>query len=199
MLADSGTAPTNRRKGIRHVDLTLILVTPEGRQQEVPVRKPRQIVGRNTDCAIRIPVSSVSRQHCEITVDDRKAVIKDLGSSNGTYVNRAMVAEHTLASGDHICIGPAVFVVRIDGRPAQIDSQQALERGLVAAAMGVRPTEPAKPVAKPTAKPSAGPAAKPASKKASENSGSDLGLKPLTSDDSSVDFDFSDDDDAPKL
>jgi predicted component of type VI protein secretion system len=180
------------------VDLTLILVTPEGRQQEVPVRKPRQIVGRNTDCAIRIPVSSVSRQHCEITLDDHKAVIKDLGSSNGTYVNRAMVAEHTLASGDHICIGPAVFVVRIDGRPAQIDSQQALERGLVAAAMGVRPVDPPKPVGKPAIKP-AGAAGKPASKKSMENSGSDLGLKPLTSDDSSVDFDFSDDDDAPKL
>jgi predicted component of type VI protein secretion system len=176
------------------VDLTLILVTPEGRQQEVPVRKPRQIVGRNTDCAIRIPVSSVSRQHCEITLDDRKAVIKDLGSSNGTYVNRAMVAEHTLASGDHICIGPAVFVVRIDGRPAQIDSQQALERGLVAAAMG-GPTEPAKPAPKT----GAAPAGKAPAKKVNENSGSDLGLKPLTSDDSSVDFDFSDDSDAPKL
>jgi len=198
VAAASGRAPTNRRKGIRHVDLTLILVTPEGRQQEVPVRKPRQIVGRNTDCAIRIPVSSVSRQHCEITLEDHKAVIKDLGSSNGTYVNRAMVAEHTLASGDHICIGPAVFVVRIDGRPAQIDSQQALERGLVAAAMGVRPVDPPKPVSKPTIKPAGAPG-KPAPKKASENSGSDLGLKPLTSDDSSVDFDFSDDDDAPKL
>lgn len=177
------------------MDLTLILVTPEGRQQEVPVRKPRQIVGRNTDCAIRIPVSSVSRQHCEITLDDRKAVIKDLGSSNGTYVNRAMVAEHTLASGDHICIGPAVFVVRIDGRPAQIDSKQALERGLVAAAMGVRPTTAEKPVPKA----GAAPAGKAPAKKVNENSGSDLGLKPLTSDDSSVDFDFSDDSNAPKL
>lgn len=185
------------------MDLTLILVTPEGRQQEVPVRKPRQIVGRNTDCAIRIPVSSVSRQHCEITVDEKRAVIKDLGSSNGTYVNRAMVAEHTLASGDHICVGPAVFVVRIDGRPAQIDSKQALERGLVAAAMGVRPTEPAKSAPSVSKTPASGAGrpsgGKPASKKASENSGSDLGLKPLASDDSSVDFDFSDDSDAPKL
>ncbi len=180
------------------MDLTLILVTPEGRQQEVPIRKPRQIVGRNTDCAIRIPVSSVSRQHCEITVDEKRAVIKDLGSSNGTYVNRAMVAEHTLASGDHICVGPAVFVVRIDGRPAQIDSKNALERGLVAAAMGVRPTDVAPP-AKASPKTGAGTAGKAPTKKVNENSGSDLGLKPLTSDDSSVDFDFSDDSDAPKL
>jgi len=190
--------PTSLQKGIRHVDLTLILVTPEGRQQEVPVRKPRQIVGRNTDCAIRIPVSSVSRQHCEITVDEKRAVIKDLGSSNGTYVNRSMVAEHTLASGDHICVGPAVFVVRIDGRPAQVDSKSALERGLVAAAMGIRPTEPA-PAAKPTSKPGAAASGKAPAKKVNENSGSDLGLKPLTSDDSSVDFDFSDDSNAPKL
>lgn len=180
------------------MDLTLILVTPEGRQQEVPIRKPRQIVGRNTDCAIRIPVSSVSRQHCEITVDEKRAVIKDLGSSNGTYVNRAMVAEHTLASGDHICVGPAVFVVRIDGRPAQIDSKNALERGLVAAAMGVRPTDVAPP-SKASPKTGAGTAGKAPTKKVNENSGSDLGLKPLTSDDSSVDFDFSDDSDAPKL
>lgn len=166
-------------KGIHRVKASLIMVQPDGKQREVPLVKPRMIVGRNTDCAIRIPVSSVSRHHCELAIDENRLSVKDLGSSNGTYVNRTRAIEQLLAAGDILTIGPAVFVVRIEGKPENVDAKIQYERGVVAI---------------PPAQAGAGPARKPIT----DLDDSDL---PIGDDDSSVvDFDFSEDDkDMPKL
>ena len=109
-------------EGYSTVELSLVLIAADGTQRELPVKKPRSVIGRNPDCTIRIPVSEVSRQHCEIASDDTRAVVRDLGSSNGTFVNRAAVAEHRLAAGDVIVVGPATFVVKIDGHPSKVDA-----------------------------------------------------------------------------
>ena len=45
------------------------------------------IVGRQQGCQIRIVSSLVSRKHCELTERGGQLRIRDLGSSNGTYVN----------------------------------------------------------------------------------------------------------------
>lgn len=173
------------------MNVALVLVLDDGRQQELPLRKPMQVIGRSTDVAVRIPSAAVSRHHCEIVVADGKVTVKDLGSSNGTYVNRKRVQQVSVNAGDLLAIGDKVFVVRVDGQPVNIDAEEAFDEGYVApASQGVpaaKPT-PAKPVAKPAA-----PAAKPPA-------------KPVASDpdDSSVaDFDFLDEDDdlkkQPKL
>jgi predicted component of type VI protein secretion system len=174
------------------VDAILTIVQADGRTQDIRLKRPRTVVGRKPECNIRVPVSSVSREHCEVLLTDDAVQVRDLGSSNGTYINRERVQEATLKAGDLLGVGPAVFVLRIDGQPAKIDAAQARARGAapepVAAApapMG-RPASPTKPVP-------AKPAGKPAPAKPSL---SDEG----ESDDSSVDFDFDeflkDDDDA---
>lgn len=173
------------------MNVALVLVLDDGRQQELPLRKPAQVIGRSTDVAVRIPSSAVSRHHCEITVADGKVVIKDLGSSNGTYVNRKRVQQAAINAGDLLAVGDKVFVVRIDGQPAAIDAEEAFDEGYVApAAQGSVPAKPAAAPAKP-AKPAA-PGKAP--------------MKPIAADpdDSSVaDFDFLDEDDdlkkQPKL
>jgi hypothetical protein len=172
------------------VDAILTIVQADGRTRDIPLKRPRTVVGRKPECNIRVPVSSVSREHCEVLLGETEVKIRDLGSSNGTYINRERVQESALKAGDLVGVGPAVFVVRIDGEPAQIDAAQARARGAapepVAAASAPqgRPASPAKPGAKPAPRPGA-----PA--------------KPTLSDegsDSSVDFDFDeflkDDDDA---
>ena len=190
------------------MELSLVLIAADGTQRELPVKKPRSVIGRNPDCTIRIPVSEVSRQHCEISSDDTRAVVRDLGSSNGTFVNRAAVAEHRLAAGDVIVVGPATFVVKIDGNPSKVDGASILAASKTPAKLPADAPRAIPAVSKPAAgKPtvSGTPAAtKPAAKKpAKDASGSSFGLPPLTSDpgDSSVaDFDFSDDEkDMPKL
>lgn len=161
--------------------VSLVLVKSDGTQQEVPIRHATEVIGRHGDCKIRIPDASVSRQHCEISVKDGRVLLRDLGSSNGTFVNRRRVSQTELAPADLLNIGKFVFVVRIDGKPEAIDAEEALEDGLVAPAAtspapapAARPQAPAKPIPKPA-------------------------VADANEDSSVFDFDFLDEKDAPKL
>lgn len=101
-------------------------------------------MGRQTDCHLRIPANDVSRNHCEIMLSGDQAEIADMGSRNGTYVNRERVKRRALVSGDLIAVGPTVFLVQIDGEPAEdeVDAREAYHRGRVdttGAGAGVSP------------------------------------------------------------
>lgn len=164
------------------METSLILVLADGRQSEIPIHRPVQVIGRQTDCQIRIPSGNISRHHCEVMLSDGKLSVRDLGSSNGTYVNRRRVSQADLQAGDLLAIGDMVFVARIDGRPAHVDSEDVLEDGQV------------KPAAAAAAKPAPKAAAKPAARKSvlEDSDGSSVG-----------DFDFLDEDEdikkQPKL
>ncbi|MBC7834903.1 MAG: FHA domain-containing protein [Phycisphaerales bacterium] len=107
-------------------------VGSDGSQKEVAVSKLPAIIGRDEAARLRIPVASVSRRHCELLESDDELVVRDLGSSNGTYVNGERVKSHELAPGDLLAVGPAVFVVRIDGFPKEIDAADSYAAGAVA-------------------------------------------------------------------
>ena len=102
------------------MEVSLVMFKADGTRRDFPVAKQRIVVGRKPDCDLRIPLSSVSRQHCEIRVDGQQLHVRDLGSSNGTYHNNVRVQEAVLSAGDQIVIGPVVFTVVIDGEPEHI-------------------------------------------------------------------------------
>ena len=89
----------------------------DGERREFPLRKQKMVVGRKNTCDLRIPLSAVSRQHFQIEVDGESLVLRDLGSSNGTYYNDERATEAKLAAGDQIRVGPVTFIVVIDGKP----------------------------------------------------------------------------------
>jgi pSer/pThr/pTyr-binding forkhead associated (FHA) protein len=62
-------------------------------------------LGRGAANDFKLAEPSVSRSHCEILVSEESVVIKDLGSTNGTFVNRALVREAALKEGDRIHLG----------------------------------------------------------------------------------------------
>lgn len=128
------------------MSVALVLVTPDGKQTEIPLRKPVQIIGRQTDCQIRIPSGAISRHHCEVHVDGPRVSVRDLGSSNGTFVNKRRVTQSDLNPGDLIAVGDLVFVVRVEGRPTAIESEDVLEDGQVMPSSAPAP----KPAAAPT-------------------------------------------------
>jgi len=49
------------------------------------------VVGRNPDCNIALDFSGISRKHFSIQMTDDKAVVSDLGSANGTYLNNQKI------------------------------------------------------------------------------------------------------------
>ena len=64
----------------------------------------------------------VSRLHCQLTSTADSLHVKDLGSTNGTFVNGKKVQRVTLTSGDKLKIGRVEFVVNTEqtdpgGRP----------------------------------------------------------------------------------
>lgn len=67
-------------------------------------------VGRGPDQEVFLDDITVSRQHAEIRSTPAGWVIIDLGSLNGTYVNRQPVTETQLQSGDEVQIGKYRFV-----------------------------------------------------------------------------------------
>jgi len=92
----------------------------DGERRDFPLTKERTAVGRTVDCDLRVPLSSVSRRQCELLLEGNAVVLRDLGSSNGTYHNNERIQEVTLEPGDEIKVGPVVFTVVIDGRPETV-------------------------------------------------------------------------------
>lgn len=71
------------------------------------------LVGRGTECAVRLASSGVSRVHARLEVDGRGARLADQGSKNGTFVNGARIADTVdLAEGDEVVIGTYRMVFR---------------------------------------------------------------------------------------
>lgn len=102
------------------MDVKLIMFKANGQQKEFPVVTPVTTIGRGENCELRVPLLSVSRRQCEIRLAGQQLKVKDLASSNGTYVNNKRVNEAILKAGDRLVVGPIVFTVQIDGVPEEI-------------------------------------------------------------------------------
>ena len=111
------------------MDVKLVMFTEKGERKDFPLLSAGLLVGRHEQCALRIPLSEVSRRHAEIRMSKGSVVLKDLGSANGTFVNNKRIKELKLNAGDHVVIGPVVFTVQIDGEPKKITAVKTkLER-----------------------------------------------------------------------
>jgi len=70
---------------------------------------PEVIVGREGSCDIQILARSVSREHCAIEHEGEAFVLRDLGSSAGTFMNGERVDKVRLQDGMEVSLGPAVL------------------------------------------------------------------------------------------
>lgn len=61
--------------------------------------------GRHPESDIFLDDITVSRRHAEFVSNDDGYMVRDVGSLNGTYVNRERIEEATLSSGDEVQIG----------------------------------------------------------------------------------------------
>lgn len=92
-------------------DCLVVIYSPDQHtfgKRQILAGEPLRI-GRERGNQIVLQSDSVSRRHCRI--DKRKAgwIIKDLGSTNGTYVNDQLVEEYQLRRGDQIKVGDTIF------------------------------------------------------------------------------------------
>lgn len=105
------------RKGAA-MDVNLIMFKENGSRKDFPLKGKSAVVGRRDDCDLRVPLPAISRRHCKFIRGENGLELKDLASSNGTFVNNQRVQETILKAGDRVVVGPVVFIIQIDGDPA---------------------------------------------------------------------------------
>ena len=96
------------------MQVTLRRVFDGVKSESLPVMDSHFLIGRGNDCQLRPQSPLVSQRHCEIDVEDTRVTVRDLGSKNGTYVNRDLVEDTLeLHSGDVLSVGRAFYEVLI--------------------------------------------------------------------------------------
>ncbi len=98
--------PVDIDEVVESVGAALVIRSGGGRAGEsFSVEEERVSVGRTPDAAIFLDDVTVSRNHALIVRRQDGYYIDDLGSLNGTYVNRRRIESHKLTDGDEIQIG----------------------------------------------------------------------------------------------
>ena len=81
---------------------------------EIAVNFGENLLGRDDDAIVWIDDALVSRRHARIVIDERGAVLEDLGSKNGTFLRGKRIEAPTkLADEDQVTIGPASVIFRV--------------------------------------------------------------------------------------
>jgi len=98
-----------------------------------PLTSSRTVIGRGSDADITIPDAGTSRKHVEILWDGERAMVRDLGSTNGTTLNGQKVREAALPPDSTISIGRTNIVFRVVAqaqpprRPAPSDATRVFD------------------------------------------------------------------------
>jgi PAS domain-containing protein len=99
--------------------LKLTVVSGPNRGASFPLTAGETSIGRQMGNVIVLPSNRVSKKHCALEVEGDRISVKDLGSSNGTFVNGVLTKGRELRAGDRISIGEFVFeLVRPGARPS---------------------------------------------------------------------------------
>ncbi len=77
------------------------------------VRQPRVVLGRGNESDIQLQDSEVSRRHAMLEIHGDEAVVTDLGSTNGTYVEAVRIRQATIGSNQEFSLGTTtvMFIV----------------------------------------------------------------------------------------
>ena len=127
--------------------LTLRVVEGKLQGQAFNFESPRLCqIGRSRDCDLRLPgdLLNVSRHHCLLVIDESGTCVRDLGSRNGTYLNRIKIGQrdrdwsvtqlgppeldtYEVFEGDQLRVGDTVFRIEAVEEPAWNAAKQMAE------------------------------------------------------------------------
>lgn len=103
----------------------MIVARHDSRALQYPIPPGGLSIGTSSDNDVQLRAAFVSYRHARITETAAGCVLKDLGSSNGTWINQRRVKWQVLRDGDLFDIGPLRFEF-ID-KPVEIEDEQTLD------------------------------------------------------------------------
>lgn len=112
--------------------LVILSAGMTGRSQELKVDKTT--IGRVEDNAFQISEPSVSSHHCEVILRGSDVVVRDLNSTNGTFIGGEKVTEAVLKPGQTLRLGQIEMRLEIGEAPAPskkpAESTMVMQRGV---------------------------------------------------------------------
>lgn len=83
-----------------------LILSKDGRERTVVLAAASVSLGRGSDCTIPLEDHAASKRHCSIERINDAYVLRDLGSTNGTFLNeRQVIADEPLHHGDELIVG----------------------------------------------------------------------------------------------
>jgi hypothetical protein len=103
-------AGRGRRRGNGHDGPSLVVVAPPEQEGRCYPLSQELTVGRAAGCQVTLDDTYVSQIHARVFIRDGQVYVEDLGSTNGTYLNRTKVAGPMLVgAGDRLQVGSTVL------------------------------------------------------------------------------------------
>jgi pSer/pThr/pTyr-binding forkhead associated (FHA) protein len=101
-----------------------------GRSHELKAEKTT--VGRVDDNMFQIPDPSVSSHHCEIVLRGTEVLVKDLNSTNGTFINSQQITEAVLKPGQPLRLGQVELRLETENTTTKktLETAKATQRGV---------------------------------------------------------------------
>ncbi len=109
----------------------LLLNPGTSEERVVPLPQGSLTLGRSPSCGVAIPDDSVSGTHCQIVASGESIVVKDLGSTNGTFLEGEPISEATVKPGQRLRFGN--IEVDVIGDPPKAPSRGVLRVNVAAA------------------------------------------------------------------
>ena len=154
--------------------MKIVLVVASGvyAGKEIAIAGAQFVIGRDEGCNLRPASPAISKRHCAVFYKDGEPYVRDLGSTNGTFLNDAQVeGDQPLREGDKVRVGPLDFTVKgVGGRSDSTPLPNALKSvagtGAASSASSLRPVggtpgAGVKPAPKPAPAPTPGAGANP--------------------------------------
>ncbi len=112
----------------------LVVLSPgmTGRTHELKAEKTT--IGRVEDNTFQISEPSVSSHHSEVLLRGKEVVVRDLNSTNGTFINGEKITESVLKTNQILRLGQIELRLETDAPPAtgkkQVDQTLVMQRGV---------------------------------------------------------------------
>jgi pSer/pThr/pTyr-binding forkhead associated (FHA) protein len=137
--------------GYKNFRLTIIKGFNKG--EVFPLEDDEIIIGRGEENGIVLNIAEVSRTHAVLTKAEEGFMIKDLGSTNGTFVDKKRIGgKYLLKPGDTIMLGDAIYMTyQADADPEETVVAPRPEFEEAPEETAVTPRTPAKEKPKATA------------------------------------------------
>lgn len=103
------TIRPQRELGVEHGQACLIVLQGQRLGQRIDLGLGPLLIGRSPEAGLQLLEHSISRLHSRIWLEPSGYRIKDLDSTNKTFINDQPIIEAELKDGDHITIGSWVF------------------------------------------------------------------------------------------